>query len=259
MARTSVAAMSESIPPPPSDLSPPPGYVAFDGNEFAKGGIRRVRGLGLAIMILMAVYALASLLNLAVVGSLKDASEDFLAGSITADDFDDELATSAFGGLLSSVGLLAGIVVSIIWLYRIVSNHRVLGRAVFWVPLWAIFGWFLPPFLFVIPFLILIESWKASDPESPPGTDGWKRGAVAPVLIGWFAVFGLARTAATFLTGSPFDQFSRDREKLAERFADHAAGVSIQAVVEFLGAAAWAAVVWTLTKRHTRLTGEAAR
>lgn len=248
--------MTDPVPPPPSNLSPPPGYAAFQGNEFTQGGIRRIRGLALAIVILMGVYALASLLSLAVVGSVKDASEDYLANRLTDDEFDDELGAYGFGGLLSIVGLLAGVVVSVIWLYRIVANHRVLGRAVFWAPLWAIFGWFLPPFLFVIPFLLLIESWKAADPQSPRGTDDWKRGGIAPVLIVWFAIFGIARTAATFLTGSPFDQFSRDREKLAERFADHAAGVSLQAVVEILGAIAWAAVVWTLTKRHTELTGE---
>ncbi len=249
--------MTDSVPPPPSNLSPPAGYAAFQGTEFAKGGIRRVRGLALAILILMAIYALASVLSLAVVGSVKDASEDFLAGSLTAEEFDDKLGTYGLGGLLSIVGLLGGVVVSMIWLYRMVSNHRVLGRAVFWAPLWAIFGWFLPPFLFVIPFLLLIETWKAADPQSPRGSDSWKRGGIPPVLLVWFAIFGLARTAATFLTGSPFDQFSRDRDKLAERFVDHAAGVSIQAVVEVLGAAAWGALVWTLTQRHTELTGEA--
>jgi hypothetical protein len=249
--------MSDSVPPPPSNLTPPPGYAAYQASEFALGGIRRIRGLSLAIVALMAVYALASLISLAVVGSVKDASEDFLANRITTEEFDDKLGAYGFGGLLSVVGLLAGIVVSMIWLYRIVSNHRAIGRAVFWAPLWAIFGWFLPPFLFIIPFLLLIETWKAADPQSRPGTDGWKRGGIPPVLIIWFAIFGVARTAATFLTGSPFDQLSRDRDKLANRFVDHAAGVSIQAAVEVLGAIAWGAVVWSLTKRHTELTGEA--
>lgn len=240
-------------------MAPPPGYASYQGTDFSQGGLRRLRGLAIAIVILVGVYALSSAIGLGVIGTVKDSSQDFLADRLSAEEFDEDIAAYGLTGLLVGVTNIAAVVVSMIWLYRMTSNHRTLGRAVFWAPLWAIFAWFLPPFLFIIPLLMLIEAWKASDPQSPLGSDTWKQGGIAPPIIVWFALFGIARTIASFLTGSPFDQFSREREKLAERFVDHASGVAIQAVVEIASAAAWAWLVWSLTKRHTQLTGEANR
>lgn len=222
--------------------------------------MKRVRALSIAIVVALAVAAIAALIMLGSVSGTKDAAEDFLAGPRTeaADEaFDEDLAAYGLGGLLAFVAMIALAVLSIIWLYRVVSNHRTLGRATFWAPLWAIFGWFLPPFLFVIPLLILLEAWKASDPQSPAGSAALKRGP-QPVLVWvWFAIYGVARTAASFLTGSPFDQFSREREDVAERFVDHSGGLVAQSAVEVLSAAAWGMLVWSLTRRHTQLTGEA--
>ena len=55
----------------------------------------------------------------------------------------------------------------------------------------AIGGWFLPPFLYVIPTLVLREAWKAADPAVPPGDDSWKRNKDNPLLWVWFAVYGV--------------------------------------------------------------------
>jgi hypothetical protein len=207
----------------------------------------------------LAVAVFGSLLTLAGIGSAKDASEDFLAERISNDDFDQELGLIGIGGTVSFATSIALAVLTMIWLYRIMSNHRRLGRATFWAPLFGIFGWFLPPFLFVIPLLILIEAWKASDPQSPPGSDSWKQSR-QPVLVWiWFLVYGVLRTATSFLAGSPLEQFSREREDIAERFVDHSGGIAVQLVVEIAGAVAWGLVVWYLTQRHTQLTGEAAR
>ena len=53
-------------------------------------------------------------------------------------------------------------------MYRIATNVRAFQRQTTWSPLFAIFGWMLPPFvLYVIPFLMLRELWKASDSEQP--------------------------------------------------------------------------------------------
>lgn len=223
--------------------------------------MRRIRGLSIAIMAVLLISAIGSLIMLASVGSMKDASEEFLANSrsdAAKDAFDEDLAAFSIGGLVSQLALVAILVLSIIWLYRIAANHRALGRATFWAPLWAIFGWLLPPFLFVIPLLILLEAWKAADPQAPPGSDTWKRGP-QPVLVWvWFLLFGVANTAANFLTGSPFDQFSTDRVDVAERFVDHSGGIVTQSAIIVLSAIAWGLVVRSLSQRHTQLTGEAA-
>ncbi len=58
-------------------------------------------------------------------------------------------------------------------------------------PLFSIFGWILPPFfLYVIPFLVLREQWKGSDP-TVDGTDRWKANDDNRTLWGWFAFYGL--------------------------------------------------------------------
>ena len=55
-----------------------------------------------------------------------------------------------------------------IWMYRMAANHRALQRNGTWAPGWAIGGWFLPPGgLYIIPFLMFRELWKASDPNGP--------------------------------------------------------------------------------------------
>ena len=79
-----------------------------------------------------------------------------------------------------------------IWLYRIVANHRAIGRQLTWAPGWAIGGWFLPPFvLYIIPMLMLSESWKATDPEVPPGDDRWRQNSVSPLVYVWWVLYGL--------------------------------------------------------------------
>ncbi len=49
-------------------------------------------------------------------------------------------------------------------------------------PVFAVVGWMLPPFLYVLPFLILRELWKASDPGTPVADEGWRRRPVTPLL-----------------------------------------------------------------------------
>jgi hypothetical protein len=253
---SSVDAVSEPSLPPPPPLAAPEGYVGYATSNWTPG-LRRVRGLSIAIVAVLALAVFGSLLTLGTIGNVKDASEDFLADRINGEEFDQELGVAGIGGLVSSATTVAVAVLSVIWLYRIMSNLRALGRATFWAPLFGIFGWLLPPFLFIIPLLILIEAWKASDPQVPPGSDQWRHGQ-QPVLVWvWFLLYGVLRTATSFLAGSPLEQFSRERETIAERFVDDSGGIVIQLVVEILSAIAWALVVWNLTKRHTRLSGEA--
>ena len=53
-------------------------------------------------------------------------------------------------------------VLVMIWMYRISANLRAFGMTTTWHPLFAIFGWFLPPVvLYVIPFLMLREQWTS--------------------------------------------------------------------------------------------------
>ena len=62
-----------------------------------------------------------------------------------------------------------------IWMFKMAKNVRALGRqGLRYAPGWAIGGWFVPPcVLYVVPWLMFRELWKASDPEPPiPRTGG---------------------------------------------------------------------------------------
>ena len=87
---------------------------------------------------------------------------------------------------------IAIVVLSIIWLYRVVSNHRAIGRDTRWGPGWAIGGWFVPPIVvYAVPMLVLRESWQAADPAVPPGDDRWRRNPVNPLVYVWWVLYGL--------------------------------------------------------------------
>jgi hypothetical protein len=151
-------------------------------------------------------------------------------------------------------------VLTIIWMYRIAKNVRASGRSTTWQPAFAIFGWFLPPgVLYVIPFLVLRELWKASDPDTKDGGDGWRRSADNPILWLWFALFGLV-TAVLFavqLASGDMDSIAApDTTSVAEGLADMGALAWLSPLVTLAAAGAWVVFVRQLTARHRRLTNE---
>lgn len=240
-------------------MAPPPGYAAYSGPDFRGGGLRRIKGFAVAIAILLAVTVLGQIITIVTRGAARDSARDFIEGRISEDAYNNEILASSGGGLLAGAATLAIFVLSIIWLYRIVSNHQNLGRHVSWSPGWAIGGWFLPPCIYIIPFLIVRESFRASDPASPPGTETWRSGPENPLPWIWLIAYSVLPIVTTIAFGfSVLSSFSGDMEDMAETMIDtSSASVVVSALVGVLGAAAWGLLVWTLTKRHTQLTGEA--
>ena len=122
-----------------------------------------------------------------------------------------------------------------------------------------VFGWVLPPVLFVIPFLMLRELWKASTPEGVGGDpEGWKRQPENPTLWGWWAFFGviplvLAAIQINTLFGGGF---GGDTESLAESIEDTGAWSLASGLVQLVAAIFWILFVRQLARRHTTLTSE---
>lgn len=240
-------------------MSPPPGYAAYEGTDFRQWGFKRIRGLATAIFIILGIAAAGQLLAAATTGSARDAARDYLDNVIDEDEFNEKLAVSGLGSLLGAVAMIALVVISIIWLYRLTSNHQKIGRALTWGAGWAIAGWVLPPFLFVIPLLMLREAWKASDPGSPPGSTTWKNQPESPLPWIWFVLYSLIPLALSIAGGwQMFTNFDRDADNVAERMLDVSSGLTIlTSLTQVLAAVSWGLLVWNLTKRHTQLTGEA--
>lgn len=245
------------LPPPPSSMAPPPGYAAYQASNW-QSQLRRIGGLAKAILILLAVAAVGQVLALATTGAARDAARDFLRDG-DEDAFNESmLGSSLISSLLLSAATLALAIVSVIWLFRVASNHRSLGRRLTWAPGWAIGGWFLPPFLFIIPFLMLRESFKASTPTVAPGDESWRQAEESPQPWVWLIAYGIAPVIVGLIGSFQlFGGIGGEPEDVADRILDTGVGITVlQSVVGIIGVVAWGWLVRSLTARHVQLTGE---
>ncbi len=243
-------------PPPPPDLAPPPGYQGYSGLP----SLRHVGGLARWIALLVMVFIVGQVIQLAAAPSVVSSAQDLLDGAQSGDDFLDDFERYNLLGLLAGAATVALVVLSIIWLFRTMKNHRELGRNGTWAPGWAIGGWFVPPFvLYVVPLLVLRETWKASDPSSPPGDEGWKRGPDNPLIWVWWVLYGIA--PLVFLVAGVRQQIGMstgDAEDIADAMDGRLGLLIASGLASIASGVVWVLVVRGITERHRRLTGEAA-
>ncbi len=98
--------------------------------------------------------------------------------------------------LLTLVGTAAAFVT---WLVLARRNAVRLGGAPRWAPAWAVGGWFVPVANLVIPYLVVRDVWRASDPSDEPAVTVPE----APVRRWWTALIStvfLHGVAAVYLT-----------------------------------------------------------
>jgi hypothetical protein len=222
--------------------------------------VKRIGGLATTVMILTTVVALGTVATTAMSASAARDADKFLLGELTDSQFQDAIGPLNAIQLLTGLGTLAAGVVTIIWMYRMAKNVRAFGRATTWSPLFAIFGWFLPPMvLYIIPFLMLRELWKASDASITERSDSWKKSGENVVLWVWFAMFGLIPTVIlAFQVGTLTANGipSGDLDSIAESLDDVGVVAIATGTVSILAAVVWILFVRQLTSRHKSLTGE---
>ena len=258
-----------SAPPPPPPLhggapgyppaSPipgaPPGYTPYNTNPVAAYA-KKIGGLAKALQILMFCYIAAALLTLVVTIGERGTLRDFLDGTISEDEAKDSIAKIGLPSSLAGLTQLAIVVLTMIWMFRLAKNHRLLGRTnSTWAPGWAIGGWFLPPFLFVIPFLMFRELWKGSDPSSPPNDPSWKSKPVGGIVLVWWLLYGVA---GIVVAGVQFSSFGRTGNiEDAADFYDTAIGLSaVSSAISIAAALSYVVLVKQLTARQRALVGE---
>jgi hypothetical protein len=221
----------------------------------ASASLKRVGGVGRAAMILVGIAAAAGigawLAGLAIVGD----AEDFLDGEIQQSEFQDTVLLYSLMGLVQGAATVAAVVLVMIWMYRLASNHRGLHRGGRWGPGWAIGGWFLPPFLYVIPFLMLRELWRCSDPDVPVGGE-WRSQPVSPLVTAWFVVYGPIALVAQGATSMTTLDLSNSERALAEQIVDGQTGAALVAIVGLAAGALFITMAHQLTGRHRQLIGE---
>jgi hypothetical protein len=246
-------------PPPPPGLQAPAGYAAYHSGPTV--ATKRIGGLAKAIVILTAIAAVVTVITTFVSLAVAGDAQDYLAGDLTDDEFRSAIAPLNATQSLSGLATLATGVLTIIWMFRIASNIRAYGRRTTWHPLFSIFGWLLPPmFLYIIPFLVLREQWKGSDPDGLDGTDTWKSNADNRVLWGWFALYGIFPAILfTVQIGTLLDAglAGGDLDSLADSIDSSGLLTVVSGALVVGAAAAWIVFVRQLTARHTTMTNEA--
>jgi ABC-type Fe3+ transport system permease subunit len=225
--------------------------------------LKRVNGLTTWIVVLTAIIGVVGVASTLVSRLAVDEARDFLADRIDENTFLEAYAPSLLLGFVQGAATIALVVLTMIWMYRLASNHRALQRNGTWAPGWGIGGWFLPPGgLYIIPYLMFRELWKASDPTIPAGDDRWKENRVAPVVTVWWVLYGLAPIPLAIAQGlSDFSArtFNGDTDTLAEAIDDRFTITLVTSLVAAAAAVAYIIMVRQLSGRHRQLTGESAQ
>jgi hypothetical protein len=235
----------------------PAGYSGYTATPFTQASLKRVSGLSKISMVLVAATALMSFVELLVRQTVIDEAEDYLAGSIDKDEFQEAIIGYSIVPVVASMLQIAAVVITVIWMFRVAANHRSLHRGGTWGPGWAIAGWVLPPFIYVIPTLMLRELWKASDPDVPMGGN-WRAKGAAPLPVIWGVLYSAASVLSLSVNTGDISLSATD-EALAEQLVSDQSLEVVAAILGLAAAAAFVVLARQLTRRHTRLTGEAAR
>jgi hypothetical protein len=236
----------------------PAGYAGYTATPFAQASLKRVSGLAKVVMILVVATALMAFVELLMRQTVTGDAEDYLAGSIDKQEFRDAILTYSIVPVITSALQLATLIVTVIWMFRVASNHRALHRGGTWGPGWAIAGWVLPPFVWVIPTLMFVEMWKASDPSVPIG-DNWRTKASAPLAVIWGVLYTAASLLSLAANASTSLNFGETDKALAEQLTSDQSLEIVVACLSLAAAVVFAMLVRRLTDRHTQLTGEASR
>jgi hypothetical protein len=224
--------------------------------------LKRVQGLTTWIVVLAAIVGAVGVASTLLTLLARDEARDFLAGRITDDDFVEAYSPALLLGFVQVPAMIALIVLTMIWMHRLASNHRALHRDGTWSPGWAIGGWFLPPLvLYIIPYLMFRELWKASDPSVPAGDDRWKTNPVGVVVTLWWLAYGVAPIPIAIAQGRDgiAGNLNGDMETLAETVDERLAWSFASSLVVALAAVLYIVMARQLSRRHRQLTGELAQ
>lgn len=240
-------------------MAPPPGYVAYGSAPTPTQKLSRIGGLSTAITVMVGIAGVGALVNGFIQSSLQSKATDFINGTATRAEFEDSVVSSSAISAVAGVAMLAGAILVMIWMFRITSNLRKHGMSTTWHPLFAVFGWMLPPgILFVIPALMLREQWIKSAPSPQAGApSGGARDN--PLLLIWWVFFGLLPLVMLGVSAnSVFSGLSdTSTEAVAERFAETGSAITmIGAIGSLIAAVVFIMFSRQLTARHRSLTGE---
>jgi hypothetical protein len=215
----------------------------------------RVGALAKAAMVLVAIAGACSLLTYVIGLPLVDDAEAFLRGETSSNDFARTMAPYGVVALVQGVATVAAVVLVMIWMFRLAANLRAMHRGTRWGPGWAIGGWFLPPLLYIIPFLMFRELWKASDPDVPIGGE-WTSRPVSWLVTAWFVVYGPVSVVVQAASAGSGFNFGGTERDLAQQVVDGQDTAALTGVAGIVAAGLFVVMAARLTSRHQQLIGE---
>ena len=240
-------------------MSPPPGYIAFGAADARSGSIQAIRRIAKAMVVLLWIYLPLQLLSIFDLLRVSSQATKYLDRTISEQSFKDSTNVSVSAGAVLLVIPIA--VLTMIWMYRMSSNLRVLGRpGQTWVPGWGIGAWFVPPcVVYAVPWLMFKELWRGSDPDLERGDPRWKQGRVPPIITWWWVLYGLLPifslgSNGQFISDLRSDQTTRDR---AQRYHDYTGSSVVFVVLAMASTVVFLVLVRQLSARHMKATDEA--
>lgn len=248
-------------PPPPGPPGPPPnippGYTPYQQHGLVAGRGEQVVGLAKAIQVLVAIVLVTNVVTLVLLLASRSQFSDFLNDLADEDDVRSTINTLVAVGTLAGAVQLAAAICTMIWMWRLARNVQLAGRPhQTWAPGWAIGGWFCPPCVFVIPWLMLMELWKGSDPSTAPGDPAWKSKPGWPLITVWWVLFGLSGIILAGMQLSSTGSMSQDVEDAAD-FYDSTIGWTVLSSIATIAAGiCFILIVRRMTERQRLLTGQ---
>ena len=160
-----------------------PTYVPYFPRAWRNN--RTLVNVSVALHVATAAVSILQVIALLWLHGRVDAFRD---GTITGDQLTD--ATNRYFMIVSIPGLV-GVANTIVWIvlmFRMARNHEAIGRPnTTFGPVWAIVGPLVPFLNMAVPWLLMNEKWKGSDPDHPPTSPEWKLAPRSSMVYGWWA------------------------------------------------------------------------
>ncbi len=137
--------------------------------------------------------------------------------------------------------LLATIPLFLVWYRRVYRNllwwgvDR-LGESI----LWAVGSFFVPFAGYVVPCMVMQETWRGSDPEvDMESSHAWRKGPRSPWIVGWWAAWVVSNLAGGMVyilvtatvKGARGGMWGAGLQVVAEAFSSLAAGFAVAVVL----------------------------
>jgi hypothetical protein len=169
-------------PPSPGTAAPLPATRPFDQLRY-----RSLAGLTTALTWLLGASVLSALALAIACGnrlSKINAFDDNRTFSALSDVDDADDLVSAMASILGVI-TIAIFIVFIVYLYRASKNTELWDTSSrTWTPGWTIAGWFIPLANFVIPALVVSDSWRRT-PEPASSRNGGPSNSTGIVWVWW--------------------------------------------------------------------------